>query len=171
MLITKAEIITLAYNRKIDENQIKDAVIDSAEFKYIRQILTENFYDYVVANTSTFTTLIDDYIKPCLAYFVKYLAFNDFFVEISDRGAFNLNADNANVISNATRTDTEAKILQVANIKAEKLTDYIKKQDLANNTDYVLYNDMTDVQTEDEIVAGFFIEGVNKADYDYTIDL
>ena len=80
-LITPTEVITIAYVTELDPTMIKAEVIHTAELKYIKPVLTSALYDDVVANPGVYTTLITTYIKPCLAFFVKYAMLNQQMLE------------------------------------------------------------------------------------------
>lgn len=157
-LMTISEVKTAAYTRKVDDNQFKDSDIEMAQFKYIRPILTENLYNAVVADTASYTTLITSYIKPCLAYYVKYMTFESFYSEISDRGINHLTGDNFQTSSNAARTDLKNEVLEKARILAEKLTDYVTQRYHAGDSLYTLYGNTTDVYSEKKIIGGFLLE-------------
>jgi len=156
--MTITEVKSAAYTRLVDDIQFKDSDIEIAEFKYIRPILTENLYNYVVANNGSYTTLIDTYIKPCLAYYVKYITLEGFFTELSDRGINHLQGQNQQTVSSQARSDYKAETLLKARTLEEKLTDYIQGLYYAGNTDYTLYGDSSDVYTEDQFVGGFLMD-------------
>lgn len=161
-LITAAEVITAAFNRSIGTELILDSVIEAAEWKYIRPALTENLYDEVVADPAgaNYTTLVDDYLQPCLAQFVKYMAYDEIIIKVTDLGAFQANEQNSNAISNATKNDGKDSVLEIANSLANKMVDYINQQVLDDVTAFSdHYKDLTDVVTEDEIIGGIFIPG------------
>lgn len=76
MIISKTDIISLAYITNIDENLIKDDVIELAVQSLLIPILGETFYNEILYNSVPYTSLLDKYIKPFLAHYVKYLLFN-----------------------------------------------------------------------------------------------
>ena len=80
-LITATETITLAYVTELDPTMIKSEVIQTAELKYVKPVLTTALYEDVVANPDDYSTLITSYIKPCLAFFVKYAMLNQQLLE------------------------------------------------------------------------------------------
>jgi len=81
MLITQTEVIDLAFAIAIDNSAIKDSVIKSAELGYIRPILTPVLFDAVSDDPGHYAILVGNYIKPCLAFYVKYLIYNSLFTE------------------------------------------------------------------------------------------
>ena len=80
-LISSTEVISLAYVTELDPSMIKAEVIQTAELKYVKPVLTAALYDDVVASPGNYTTLITSYIKPCLAFFVKYAMLNQQLLE------------------------------------------------------------------------------------------
>lgn len=83
-LITASEVVNLAFASNIDPLLIKSQNITHAEEKYIKSLLGPEFYNQVTANPGNYTTLISTYIKPCLAYFVKYVSFNQLLLETAN---------------------------------------------------------------------------------------
>ena len=82
-LITATETIAIAYITELDPTMIKDEIIVTAERKYIRPILSAPLYEDVVANQQQYSTLIDQYVKPCLAFYVKFSMMNQQLLETS----------------------------------------------------------------------------------------
>ena len=68
------------FNKKLQHNKLKVAKITDDTFK-----LTSN--------------LINDYLKPALAYYTVGLSFNKIYVEISDRGVKHLDADHTTTVT------------------------------------------------------------------------
>lgn len=158
-LMTPAEVITAAFYRKVDAAQIKTTDVEIAEFQYIRPLLTENLYNLVVAApTTTYATLVTTYIKPCLAFYTKYLNWEDLHLEVSDRGINQLTSQNANPVSNDARTDGRQATLDKANILAEKLRDYVVQQWVAGTSAYSTYMQTSNVYPEAQIVGGFLVD-------------
>jgi hypothetical protein len=76
MIISKSDIISLAYITNIDETLIKDDVIELAVQSHLIPILGAAFYNEILYNSVPYTSLLDKYIKPFLAHYVKYLLYN-----------------------------------------------------------------------------------------------
>jgi hypothetical protein len=72
MLISKSDIVSLAYITNIDDNLIKDEVINMVIQTYLVPVLTEAFYNEIMLDPNSYTALINTYIKPCIAFYVKY---------------------------------------------------------------------------------------------------
>ena len=56
-LITSSEVISLAYVTELDPTMIKSEVIQTAELKYVKPVLTSSLYDDVVTNPANYSTL------------------------------------------------------------------------------------------------------------------
>ena len=113
MLITTAEINTLAFITPISVTLFKDNIMFSVEEKNLRAILGDDLQDSVNADPTSFPILLGSYIKPFLAYQIKY---------------FTLRLINSDLIVDASYTNlTEA--IDQANLMARQqkssLQDYI----------------------------------------------
>jgi hypothetical protein len=111
---------------------------------------------YVISDkaTNTFqlkTSLQTQYIKPALAYYVLYDIYNELFVELSERGIYHLTANNANIISNATRTEARNDIYRKAQSLSRILKTYIEdqvKDKVAIYADYYASGEIKQVDSE-----------------------
>lgn len=157
-IVSISQVISTAFNRSVDTKQIKQADVDIAEFDFLRPILTENFYEEVLSAPASYSSLITNYIIPAVAYYVKYVVFNDFFIEVSDRGVNHLTSDNATPVSNQARTDAKADAMYKANVLGEKLRDYLEKRKLAQDALYLKYRDFTNVVSEPKMIGGILID-------------
>lgn len=80
-LITAAEVNTLAFITPVDPLSILDEFIVTAEAKYIVPAITQPIYDDLSVYPGIYTSLIDEYIKPYLAFCVKLLLYNQYLTE------------------------------------------------------------------------------------------
>jgi len=141
-LILSTEVVTLAYVTEIDPTMIKSEVILNSELKYIKPVLTPLLYSDVVDNPGSYATLISDYIKPCLAFFVKYAMLNQQLLETTQYtpGADPSLAPSLVEISTAVllprdhRRDTIREVLSIACSKQALLQEYVISQE------YTLYS-------------------------------
>ena len=76
MLITTAEINTLAFLTPIDVSYFKTNIMYAAQERYLRNILSDTLIDSVIADPTSFPILLENYIKPYLAYQIKSLTFS-----------------------------------------------------------------------------------------------
>ena len=69
-LITAQEINNIAFISAIPESNFKTDTIQLVENK-VKHILTPSFFDEVVNNQSNYQNLINQYIKPYMAFMIK----------------------------------------------------------------------------------------------------
>ena len=138
-LISSTEIISLAYVTELDPSMIKAEVIQTAELKYVKPVLTAALYDDVVASPGDYTTLITSYIKPCLAFFVKYAMLNQ---QLLETAQYTPGADpslspalveisTAVLLPRDHRRDTMQEVLSIARSKQALLQEYVIAQNYA----------------------------------------
>ena len=72
MLITTTEINTLAFLAPLDVSYFKTNIMYSVQEKDLRAILGDTLQDAVIADPTSFPILHESYIKPYLAYQIKY---------------------------------------------------------------------------------------------------
>ena len=130
-LITAADVITLAIpSKNIDPSLLADS-IPLAEVKYIKKAMGHQLYELIVSEfaTNTYTglnqTLLDNYIKPCLARYVVYEALPLMKAEMTSNGIQSLRTDFA---TPATGTDLgvlRSKLLSDAELYLHEMTQYI----------------------------------------------
>jgi hypothetical protein len=92
-LITAAEVVDIAMtNANMDTSIIDDNIILIAEITHLKQYLGDYFWGELRkrkqndALGSTEETLLGNYIKPCLALYVKYEVLNDMQYNTSSSG-------------------------------------------------------------------------------------
>ena len=138
-LITSSEVISLAYVTELDPTMIKSEVIQTSELKYVKPVLTSALYDDVVANPDNYATLISSYIKPCLAFFVKYAMINQ---QLLETAQYTPGADpslspalveisTAVLLPRDHRRDTMQEVLSIALSKQTLLQEYVIAQNYA----------------------------------------
>ena len=138
-LISSTEVISLAYVTELDPSMIKAEVIQTAELKYVKPVLTAALYDDVVASPGNYTTLITSYIKPCLAFFVKYAMLNQ---QLLETAQYTPGADpslspalieisTAVLLPRDHRRDTMQEVFSIARSKQTLLQEYVIAQNYA----------------------------------------
>lgn len=80
-MLTANEVNQIAFISPIDSALILDEIIQVAETKYIIPAITKPIYDDLSVHPGFYATLISDYLKPYLAYCVKYLLYSQYFAE------------------------------------------------------------------------------------------
>ena len=135
-LISSTEVISLAYVTELDPSMIKAEVIQTSELKYVKPVLTAALYDDVVASPGDYTTLITSYIKPCLAFFVKYAMLNQ---QLLETAQYTPGADpslspalieisTAVLLPRDHRRDTMQEVFSIARSKQALLQEYVIAQ-------------------------------------------
>jgi len=138
-LMTPLEIITIAYITELDPAMIKDSFILTAQVQYIKPVLTAPLYDDVLLdpNGSLYGTLVDDYIKPCLAYYVKGNMLNQQLLETSQYTTGSdpalaqslMDVSTAVMISPEHRRDIVKEVFAMAKYKLDLLVAYLIEQE------------------------------------------
>ena len=153
-LITPSEVISLAYITELDPSMIKPEVIHTCELKYIKPILSPSLYEHIITNIPQYTSLISNYINPCLAFYVKYSIMNQQLLETSqytpgsDPNLSPVLVEVSTVVQlpGQHRRDALREILLIAKYKEALLYEYIITQN------YSLYE-----KPPSRIIAGFRI--------------
>jgi len=169
-LMTPAEVISTAFDRSVESNKVPAQLISAVQQKIVLPILGEDFYDAVVADTASYSTLIG-YIKPMLAFYVAYYALPQIFVEAGSVGIGIIQGQNR---AAATNTDYE-KLRQNKLEQARMNGDILRKYLEDNESSYSLYFRGSNPQERIKIAGGIIMR-VNDPWFDddeddYTINL
>jgi len=114
-LITATEVSTIAFVKTLDPTLILPMFISSAESKYIVPIVTTDLITDIQANPGNYTTLVNDYIKPYLAFCVKYMFYNQLLTETDT------------FPPDAQRSDALQEVLNLMEINRERLLAYLNE--------------------------------------------
>ena len=138
-LMTPIEIISIAYITELDPAMIKDSFILTAQVQYIKPALTAPLYDDVLLDPSgaLYGTLVEDYIKPCLAYYVKGNMLNQQLLETSQYTTGSdpalaqslMDVSTAVMISPEHRRDIVKEVFAMAKYKLDLLVAYLIEQE------------------------------------------
>ncbi len=107
-IITAKEINAIAFTEPIDLALINDDIIIAAEGKYLISAITKPILDDLSVHPGNYINLVDNYIKPYLAYCVKIVLYSQYINE-SSSDAINVQQreniiNEANLISQTKRT-------------------------------------------------------------------
>jgi len=140
-LMTSLEIISIAYITELDPAMIKDSFILTTQVQYIKPALTAPLYDDVLLDPEgeLYGTLVSDYIKPCLAYFIKATMLNQQLLETSQYTTGSdpalaqslMDVSNAVMISPEHRRDIVKEVFTMARYKLSLLTAYVLEQEFS----------------------------------------
>ena len=138
-LMSPLEIISIAYITELDPAMIKDSFILTAQVQYIKPVLTAPLYDDVLLDPSgaLYGTLVEDYIKPCLAYYVKGNMLNQQLLETSQYTTGSdpalaqslMDVSTAVMISPEHRRDIVKEVFAMAKYKLDLLVAYLIEQE------------------------------------------
>ena len=144
MLITKSEILTIVEGRELQSAQITDSDILIAEKRHVRDTVLGNaLYSLIVANAgNVYDSLIDDYIKPALAWLVFASVLDRVQVEVSDTGINMLVSNNSQSIQREQLSKFKQSVMDNGNFLLEELRKfcvdrYNAKDSLYSTLDYV----------------------------------
>lgn len=140
--ITTAEIFEIALNRQVDSNLLKQSQIVATEQMYIYDIFNNEFIDKVLADTgNTYNYLIENYIKPVIAWGIIYNNFEYLTMNITDKGILQMLIEGtANLVGRESRLDAKNEIKNTLNIFINRLINYCDKQKKSGNEDYSLFD-------------------------------
>ena len=160
-LILASEVVSLAFNRTISQTKFTAGLIQAAELRYIKPILTVDLYKAILAapGDSKYTTLLP-MVKLALAYWVKYMALPEIFVEISDTGAHIVNASNAQVVNDQRFIELRDQVCDIAKQHTHLITEYLNE-----NTTLTTYNPGENPQNAVEIAGGILFDiGIDNSE-------
>jgi hypothetical protein len=123
-LLTKDEIVAISFKRKIDLVKIPDRLAESVQSTHIKPVLGADLYDKVIATPSSYSALID-YLKPVIAYFVKYYILPEIWIDISTTGVNKIQGNNRTIADSEEFGTARQDALDMANKFMSDLTDYL----------------------------------------------
>ena len=124
MIASKAEIKALAFSNTFDINAVKDNLIQLVEWEQVLSLFGADFYDDVVANPASYTTLIDTYLKPYIAYNVKAYLSKPNHIKTGNKGAQTAQGSNEQ-IANVEFAKREA--MNMATKYKRQMIDYLDR--------------------------------------------
>lgn len=113
-LITPAEVNAIAFSPQIDSALILDEIISAAEESFIIPAITQPVYNDLSVNPGMYSTLVQEYIKPYLAFCVKLLLYNQY---LTGTGTF--------TIPTQQRWDVIQEITVISKAKKNLLVKYL----------------------------------------------
>lgn len=144
-LIEPLTVVEIAFITEIDPFMIKDSFISNAEIQYIKPALGAALFNDIKAHFSdpAYATLITDYLRPCLAYFIKAAMLNQILIETSQYTTGSspalaqslVDVSTAVLIPTDHRRDMVSDVFNTAFYKLGLLTAYMT----ANASSYPLY--------------------------------
>ena len=130
-LITSDEVITYVFigEEKIKAAHIKSTAIDVAEKRFIIPLIGQDLFDAVKGGSYADLLAM---IKPCLAYFVRYVVLPDISISVNNMGIMHNSTDYASSVTN----EDKRVLRQTALDNAQSLLDSIVHYLNDNYEDY-----------------------------------
>ncbi len=165
-LITAEEIIELAFmDDDFDEDNLKDLFIEVTQEAHIRPVLGddpdqgESLYDEIVTQNNNNNIgadnriLLEQFIRPALAFFCKYEILEEVSIKITNQGAQSNFTEFGRDATNQHRSDLSKKIYSHAQTLSKKMTRFLE----ANETKYPLYSSSMNVDRTSNIIGGIVL--------------
>lgn len=156
-MITAQEVIDIAFNDvNFLPSKIKSSYIDIAMYDFLRPEIGADFYDAIIADqekqtpTPAITTFVNTYLKPSLAFYVKYVAIPDIATSLSNMGLINEFSQTSNTVSDRQRGELMQQTKNNAEALMKKAIDYLEK----NSTDFPDYNTEEKVSEKVKVRGG-----------------
>lgn len=156
-LITANEVVEQALViDTIDLSFIKDSFIEISQEEHLRPILTQDFYDLLVAETNAqvFTgsneTLINNYIKPALAFFVVADVILLIAMKINNKGVMVGDSETSNPASRQDRLDLNTRYKEQGQTLLNKMQRYLDN----NKNLFPLYENGSSSIVSTKIIGG-----------------
>ena len=136
MLITAAQVIEMSFsNASTDPSLIKSQYIRAAQARFIRPLIGDDMYDELVAEkdanvyTGLNLTLIETYLQPALAFYVKLLCLADMRLNTTSQGLMINNSEFANSGNREDKADLAASTRDIADTLLNEAIKYIEDED------------------------------------------
>lgn len=139
-ITTAANIISTVSNHGLSAEQIKAADIEATEWNRIRTAVGVDAYETIVADAGTTYDDLYGYLQKALSYFVMADVIERINTEISDRGLFELRAENSSKAGPQSVEGVKLEFMSAGNSYLSMAVDWMVENDF---TDYT--NNMTEV--------------------------
>jgi hypothetical protein len=174
-LISAQKVIDIAFtNTSTDPALIKDEFINIAQEEHIRPALgytgkiADSLYEQIVTQNATGTltsynqTLLDDFIRPALAFYVKLEALQDMNVNTTSKGLMVAMSDTSRAANTNELAALANKVKSHADTLRDKMVRYLNDEDNIDN--YPLYRDA--VKRTVSQTGGLILDGSDAPMYD-----
>jgi len=165
-LISPSEVIAICFtNDNTDASLIGAHFVEIAQEEHIRPALawgetqaTESLYQEIVDQNNSLTLsvpnalLLETYIKPALAFYVKYELLSDMSINTTSAGLMQNFTDHSNQATDAQRGDLKTQVKSHAKTLLDKMTRFIEDTDTLN--DYPKYSSSSNVTNSASVVGG-----------------
>lgn len=145
ILISAKEVIDIAFcgYDQITPDSIKESKIKAAELAFIKPVFGAAMYDRMAEGE--LYAFVSEYIRPALAYYVRYTIIPDISVKLSNSGAGTMSINHQNVATDKQReisrsqakTDADAFInlaVEYVETHPDDFPEYQKRDNIRNRT-------------------------------------
>lgn len=160
-LITPGEVVKYCIpSKNFDTSLIKTTYIESAELQHIKPVLTKDLWDeiYTQYRSDTLsennTVLVNDYIKPALAFYVLHTASPLIHIQHTSAGVQINNTEFSTSASSAQRAETQTAILKIADSFVNRMKEYIEN----NLTLFPQYSQGNNIDNNTSLVGGIILD-------------
>lgn len=161
-LVTALEVIENAFlSDTIDTSYIIDSYIEVVQEEQIRPTLTKDLYEIIVSQSANSTltsaneTLLNDYIKPALCFFVAVDIVDHLAIKTSNKGLMKGTSETSEQATKEERADIKTRYREQGQTMLDKLIRFIEHDD--NNADYPLYENGSSVIVTTELKGGIIL--------------
>lgn len=166
LFITAQQVIDLSLSERPNykADKIRDAIILAAQEEWIRPVLGEAFYHHLQQELSNGelteynTILIEKFVRPCLAFYVKYLALPDLENPLTNTGSQELFGQSSKPISKENKVQKQAAAKRTGDSLAGVLTRFIE----SNKAVFSLYLEENNVRNRVSIRCGVILRKKRK---------
>ena len=143
-IMTATEVLDKIPNNDFDPSLVEKYII-KAQRKFIRPLLGDDFYDELLTQTagasltSDNSTLVTNYIKPCLAYFTIAEAFPQIKNNITSGGIVTLDQEFSNPSSRGDYAALRSQMYTDAEDWRAEVIKFIKDTQEDDSSKYPLY--------------------------------
>lgn len=125
-LITPKQVIELAFSagNALSPTSIKESKIIAAQEKYLRPVLGK-LYDALLEGN--YPELLEDYLRPALAHYVRYAIIPDISLRLNDKGVQMPFSDHANAASDKQRAELRQQDREDADVLLDMAVRYISE--------------------------------------------
>lgn len=160
-LISANEVVKYCIpNKNFDQALIKTSYIESAELQHIKPVLTKDFWNEIYTQyrsdslSQVNLALVNDYIKPALAFYVLHIASPFMMVQHTSAGIQINNTEFSTSASRDNRADVETALLKIADSFVDRLKNYIEN----NLTLFPLYDQGSNIDNNTSLKGGIILD-------------
>ena len=159
-LISSIEVIDKAFLMgNIDTSLITDTYIEVSQEEHIRPILTKDLYNLIVTEndsqvfTGSNSTLLNDYIKPALAFFVAADILIHLAIRTTNKGLMVNTSETSQSATREERIDIMTRYKEQGNTMLEKMQRYLDD----NLTTFPLYQNGSSATITTNLKGGIIL--------------